>query len=252
MKFRAIEASKSKATHVTEQIVEVIKQGAYETGDKLPSEREIADQMKVSRTSVREALSALQILGIIESRAGTGTYIRKALSNTDTLSIAPVIHFVKKSEDLYGVWEARKELEMVLLKLAIERAKPEHVQELTESLDEMKEAMGEDDHVRFLDANLSFHLAIGRAAANLSLRNALLPLLEITTQQLLEEIGLGYEWQEVKACLQEHEDLVEAIRRKDHEKARKAMMRHFQSLVKYSKGRYPRGEKEPPGGGRNA
>ena len=81
MPFQEVGQAKKKATYVAEQIIDAIKQGAYQIGDKLPSERDIAKQMKVSRNSVREALSALQILGVIESRPGTGTYIRNSVKN---------------------------------------------------------------------------------------------------------------------------------------------------------------------------
>jgi len=71
-----------------------IKQGEYQIGDKLPSERDIAEQMKVSRNSVREALSALQIVGVIESRPGTGTYIRNNVM--DKANIDQAVTFVEK------------------------------------------------------------------------------------------------------------------------------------------------------------
>jgi len=95
MSFQEIKQAKTKGTYVAEQIMSAIEQGEYQIGDKLPSERAIAEQMKVSRNSVREALSALQKLGAIESRAGTGTYIRNGVKNK--FNIDQVVTLWKKA-----------------------------------------------------------------------------------------------------------------------------------------------------------
>lgn len=242
MPFREIELTKTKATYVAEQIIEAIEQGEYQIGNRLPSERLIAEQMKVSRNSVREALSALQILGIIESRAGDGTYIRNAVKKK--VNIDQLITFVEKSEDLFEVWEARKEIENSLVKLATARANQEDIGEVADTLEEMRKATLTKNNVRFLDANTAFHLSVARAASNLPLINALRPLLEITTQQLLEELELGYIWEEVEECLAGHEAILEAIRKHDRRAGAKAVRTHFDELEKYRRGRYPQEEKQ--------
>ena len=239
--FREIQQTKTKATYVAEQILGAIKQGEYQIGDKLPSERIIAEQTKVSRNSVREALSALQILGVIESRAGTGTYVRNGVKSK--VNIDQVVTFVEKSEDLFEVWEARKEIENSLVKFAIDRANKEDIDEIVGALDKMRNATLARDNVRFLDANTDFHLSVAKAASNLPLTNALRPLLEITTQQLLEELKLGYVWKDVEGCLAGHEAILEAIRKRDEEAGAKAVKAHFEDLQKYTRGRYPQEEK---------
>jgi len=242
MPFHEVEQAKKKATYVAEQIIDAMKQGEYEIGDKLPSERDIAEQMKVSRNSIREALSALQILGAIESRAGTGTYIRDNVKNK--VNIDRVISFVGKSEDLFKVWEARKEIENSLVKFAIERADKEDVDKIVGDLREMRKATLAKDNIGFLNANTDFHLSVAEAAGNLPLMNALRPLVEITTQQLLEELKLGYVWQEIEECLGGHEAILEAIQKLDEEAGAKAVKAHFEDLQKYTRGRYPQEEKQ--------
>jgi len=247
MPFHEVGQPKKKATYVAEQIIDAMKQGEYQIGDKLPSERDIAEQMKVSRNSIREALSALQILGAIESRAGTGTYIRTSVKNK--VNIDQVITFVGKSEDLFKVWEARKEIEDSLVKFAVDRANKEDIDEIVDALDKMRNATLARDNVRFLDANTDFHLSVAKAASNLPLTNALRPLLQITTQQLLEELKLGYVWQEVEECLTGHEAIVEAIQKHDRKAGAKAVTAHFDELEKYSRGRFPQEEKQGQEGG---
>ena len=242
MSFQEIKQAKTKGTYVAEQIMSAIEQGEYQIGDKLPSERAIAEQMKVSRNSVREALSALQILGAIESRAGTGTYIRNGVKNK--FNIDQVVTFVEKSEDLFKIWEARKEMENSLVKFAIERADKEDINKIVGDLREMRKATLAKDYVGFLDANTDFHISVAKAADNLPLMKALRPLLEITTQELLEELKLGYVWQEVEECFAGHEAILEAIQKHDRKAGAKAVTAHFDELEKYSRGRYPQAEKQ--------
>ncbi|MCK4394085.1 FadR family transcriptional regulator [Candidatus Bipolaricaulota bacterium] len=242
MPFQEVGQAKKKATYVAEQIIDAIKQGACQIEDKLPSERDIAKQMKVSRNSVREALSALQILGVIESRAGAGTYIRSSVKNN--ANIDQVVSFVKKSEDLFEVWEARKEIEDSLVKFAINRASKEDIDKIAGALAAMRKATLAEDYDGFLGANTDFHLSVGKAADNLPLMNALRSLLEITTQELLEELKLGYVWQEVEECFAGHEAIVEAIRKHDEKAGAKAVRNHFRDLGKYTRGRYPQEENQ--------
>lgn len=242
MSFQEINQVKTKGTYVAEQIMSAIEQGAYQIGDKLPSERDIAKQMKVSRNSVREALSALQILGVIESKPGTGTYIRNSVM--DKVNIDQVVTFVEKSEDLFEVWEARKEIEDSLVKFAIDRANKEDIDKIVDALAAMRKATLAKDNARFLDANTDFHLSVAKAAGNLPLTNALRPLVEITTQELLEELKLGYVWQEVEECLAGHEAIVQAIRKHDEKAGAKAVRNHFKDLKKYTRGRYPQEENQ--------
>ena len=242
MPFREVGQAKKKATYVAEQIIDAMKQGEYQIGDKLPSEREIAEQMKVSRNSIREALSALQILGAIESRPGTGTYIRNNVMNK--VNIDRVVTFVEESEDLFKVWEARKEIEDSLVKFAIDRANEGDIDEIADTLAAMHKATLAEDYDGFLGANTDFHLSVGKAADNLPLMNALRSLLEITTQELLEELKLGYVWQEVEECFAGHEAIVEAIRKHDEKAGAKAVRNHFRDLGKYTRGRYPQEENQ--------
>lgn len=242
MPFQEVAQAKTKATYVAEQIIAAIKQGEYQAGDRLPSERDIAEQMKVSRNSVREALSALQILGAIESRPGTGTYIHNSIM--DKVNIDQVVTFVKKSEDLFKIWEARKEIEDSLVKLAIDRANKEDIDKIADALAAMRKATLAEDYDGFLGANTYFHLSVAKAADNLPLMNALRPLLEITTQELLEELKLGYVWQEVEECFAGHKAILEAIQKHDRKAGAKAVTAHFDELEKYSSGRYPQEQKQ--------
>ena len=75
MPFKHIEEPKKKSVNVAEEIMRAIREGEFKPGENLPAERKMAAQMGVSRNSIREALSALQIVGMVESKAGSGNYV---------------------------------------------------------------------------------------------------------------------------------------------------------------------------------
>src|SRR6056297_2305135 len=109
MNFKKIEEPKRKSSSVAEQIIDAINRLEFALGDRLPSERRIAEQMDVSRNSVREALSALQVIEVVETKAGSGTYV-KNLPNE--VNITNALNMAQAGEDLLEVWEARREVEI--------------------------------------------------------------------------------------------------------------------------------------------
>ena len=234
MPFQEIAPRKTNAMYITEQIVSAIEQGEYPVGSQLPSERQIAAQMKVSRNAVREALRALQIIGIIEIKAGIGTYI--AGNNKKVIDLSKVVAFVEESKNLFEVWEARRELEVILAKLASMKATKDDIDNIAMSLDEMRADTAIADNVKYLEANRLFHLSVAEAAHNSVLMEALQPLIRVTNQQLLDELGLGYTWHKEKKDLDTHEAIFNAIRDHNSEMVAKSVKLHFDLLDKYRKG----------------
>ncbi len=234
MPFQEIAPRKTKAMYVAEQILATIKQGEYPVGSQLPPERRIAEQMKVSRNSVREALRALQIIGIIESKAGTGTYVSG--NGERGIDLSRVVAFVEGSKDLFEIWEARQELETSLAKLASTKAKKSDLRNISTALEEMRTDSAIADNARYLEANRIFHLSVAEAAHNFVLMEALQPLIKATSQQLLDEIDLGYTWQKEQKDLDTHKEIFVAIRNHDSDGVCKAIKRHFTLLDKYRKG----------------
>src|ERR671930_2747327 len=92
--------------HIVDQIHALIREGRWSPGDQIPPERELAERFRVSRTSVREALRALEMQGIIESRQGGGTFIRS--SNTEALVGPLVAAILSGRRELAEVLEVRQ------------------------------------------------------------------------------------------------------------------------------------------------
>lgn len=238
MPFKKIE-SKKKSTYVAEQIIDAIKAGEYVGGDKLPSEREITQLMRVSRNSVREALSALQIIGVVESQAGEGTYVstKNSIESRIRINEKQLLTLVEEGADLLEIWKAREGIETCLASLAISRASSKGKEKVELILDGMQKATNSKNYEVYLNKNLDFHLAIADLANNPPLRKALGSLLKVAQQILkfLGDIERGYVEEHIERSYTIHEDIFKAIQSCDKSAIDKAMKLHFKELIDYLK-----------------
>ena len=121
---RAIDVELIKSTRIYEEIVRQIKsmitEGRLKSGDQLPPERDLAEKFLVSRTSVREALRALEPLGLVEIRPGEGTFVREVSIESLIQPLALVM--VSQREAIGELFEARRLLEPMIAGLAASRA----------------------------------------------------------------------------------------------------------------------------------
>lgn len=157
------------ATEIARRLVEFLLAGGVEPGDRMPSERALAEAFGVGRSAMREALKALTLIGLLEVRHGDGTYLKKA----DSALLPQVIEWglllgERRTMDLV---EARQKIETVIAGLAAERRTAEDVEDLRRLLARM-EAM-DRDHAGFVDADVAFHLKLAEAAGNTALREIL-------------------------------------------------------------------------------
>ncbi len=224
MAFQRIE-TKRKSVHVAEQIAEAIRLKAYRMGDRLPPERVIAEQMGVSRPSVREALSALQLVGVLETRPGDGTYVVRGLDRREA-----AISLLEAEESPVDALEARRVLERAIVQMAATRATPQGLEAVARALDSLRLAAGLRDYEAFAAANGPFHLAIVRMAANDLLERAVHPLIDVMQHQLAQELrrreyapdGAFFD-----AMTRVHADVYQALAAGDASRAVEAMDRHF-------------------------
>lgn len=231
MPFEKVEEPKKRSSYVAEQIIEAINNGDYHLGDRLPSERQIAEQMGVSRNSVREALSALQIVEVVETKAGSGTYIKSSASE---INVNQALTIAKESEDLLEVWEARREVEMSLARLALLRADREELDQLHMILDNMSQAISENDYEQYLQTNESFHMAIADFASNAYLKNALEALLDVTKEHLLKSMVNNYS-EYMNQSYEAHKKIFKVIAQGKESKVPKVINDHFRELGGYLK-----------------
>ncbi|HVN32857.1 MAG TPA: FadR/GntR family transcriptional regulator [Thermoanaerobaculaceae bacterium] len=153
-------------TRLSDQVVEhfrrLIEDGRLRAGERLPTERELATLLGVSRQSVRAGLQALGALGLIEARRGAGTFLTNGppVLESEGLRLQAVLHGVARAE----MFEARRLLEVGVARLAAERASPEQVVAICHEVMEMFASASEPQ--RFLVHDVRFHRAVARASGN--------------------------------------------------------------------------------------
>ncbi len=225
--FQKIE-TKRKSVHVAEQIADAIRQKAYQAGDRLPPERVIAEQMGVSRPSVREALSALQLVGVLETRPGDGTYVVKGLDRRDA-----VVSLLEEHESPVEALEARRVLERAIVQMAATHATPQSLDDASTALDALRLAASVRDYEAFALANGPFHMAIVRMAGNELLERAVGPMIDVMQQQLAREMRrkeYAHGGDFFNAMLEVHVDIYHALKDGSAARAAEAMDRHFDMI----------------------
>lgn len=233
-----MDPSKRKSALVAERILEAIRRGEFRPGSRLPSERSIAEQLRVSRGVVREALSALQIAGVLVIRAGDGAFVREAPATSSDRALALLQHSAGPLE----IWEARRELEVAVAGLALEKAvlgRPEgapvelEASALGSAFQEMARCTEAGDVAAYLEANRAFHLGLARLTENSVLIRVMEQLLELTDHVLTRHLTELYLNQGLEASLSKHRAIYEALRKGDEQALRTAVRRHFDELERF-------------------
>jgi GntR family transcriptional repressor for pyruvate dehydrogenase complex len=206
--------------HIVDQIRQLIREGRWSPGDQIPPERELAERFRVSRTSVREALRALEMQGVIESRQGGGTFIRTA----DTEALVPPLAaaILRGRRELAEVLEVRELIEPGIARLAALRATAEHVTELEQILERQRACVASDQP--FIDEDTAFHDTLAQAADNhilLRLHNVILDVLRESRQTYLHVPDRP------QMSLRGHEAILGAVRAHDGEAAYQASLAHI-------------------------
>ena len=234
-----------KSTRIYEEIVRQVKQliaeGKLKSGDQLPPERDLAEKFMVSRTSVREALRALQSRGLLEIRAGEGTFVRDISVETLIEPLALVI--LPHREAVGELFEARRLLEPAIAALAARRATPEDIAEMARILEEQSKEIAQGRTGLSQDA--AFHGAMAASAHNRAISRidgALMDLLTQSREESLHTPGRPTRSHE------DHQRILEAIRRRDEVGAHRAVLDHLtavERLVMGTQGSRAPGATEP-------
>lgn len=208
------------SNEVAQVLLTYLLRGDYKPGQRLPSERALADALGVGRSVIREALKSLTLLGLIQVRPGDGTYLRDR--GSDFLPASFEWGLLLGDRQVHDVIEARRELEVVLAGLAAERRTDEEVEELRALLARMKSA---PDKPSFVEADVAFHLKIAEAA-----RNPILQQMLGSTQSLLRAwvLRVVESQGDTAPSYREHTPVFAAIAAQDTEAARAAIRSHLQ------------------------
>jgi GntR family transcriptional regulator, transcriptional repressor for pyruvate dehydrogenase complex len=211
------------------QIAEKVKLGELHQGDRLPSERELASQMRISRPTVREAIRTLTEAGVLEVRRGQsgGAFVRTELVPRELLRT----RFEIRVGEVAGVLEARRLLEPRVAQLAAVHAADEDFTAMKATIERQRELARAEDFLSeedlFLALDLKFHLAMARATRNstvVSLMRSLFRRLEIARDMAVHGETVP-EW-----TIEVHERTLDAIRAADFDAIEEAMDEHLSQL----------------------
>jgi len=228
MPFHSIEPRRLYR-QIADQIRGLIKSGEFPAGSRLPPERDLARQLGVSRPSVREALIALEVEGMVEVRIGSGIYV---LAGSDTLAV----NGPDATAGPFELLRARYVIESECAALAAKSAKKAHVHALEDALTEMDRDLA--DGRQPLPADRLFHLRIAEATGNGALVAVVKMLWEERMGPLYKQLEHHYDapglWH---AAIAEHRGVLKAIVARDGALARTMMQRHLnQAYKRFSKG----------------
>jgi len=212
--------SQRRFEQVAEQISKFIKKGKIKSGERLPPERELAKQLEVSRPTVREAMIALEISGLVEVRVGSGIYVLD--TSHQSLKIGNAITFMGPSP--LDLLEARQEIETANVALAAQRIEKDCLEQLEQALEKMLL-----ENMEGAGADREFHLLIAKATGNSVLETVTANLWDQQQNspmwtKLLEQIKV----RKLHTIVQDdHNKLLDCLRRKDSEEAQVIMREHL-------------------------
>jgi GntR family transcriptional repressor for pyruvate dehydrogenase complex len=208
---------------VFSQIHQLIREGRFKARDQLPSERELAETFKVSRTSVREALRALESRGLIVSRNGMGNFVADLPVDSLVGPLAKML--IDEKEALADVFEMRKLIEPHIAALAAERATDRDIAQLKRIVAKQTEAVSQGE--TGVDADAELHLCISRATQNQALQKLVSGLMEMLSRSREESLQTA---ERRKASIDTHRKIIAAIEKHDGIKARNEMKFHIEQV----------------------
>ena len=205
---------------VVQRIKELLAHGELRAGSRLPPERELAEMLRISRPSLRTALKALSVMGIIRAKPGAGTYIAESLPEifNEPMHFMTLIHGIS-DEDLF---EARKIIESGLAELAAERASDADLATLEIELSGMRERLGDPEG--FLKHDVAFHQAVAQAADNLVMSGGMETISQLLYHVRRQTVAGADDLEE---ALNWHERIYQAIRDRDPLQAKTVIAAHL-------------------------
>lgn len=205
---------------VFEQMKQLILSNEWKPGDKLPAENELANMFGVSRITVRQELQKLNIMGLVETRLGSGTYVRDADIGNTMRELVPTAYL---SSSLDQIMEFRRIIDSESARLAARRATEEDLEELREINCDMIDRYDKGDLEGFARKDSEFHFAIGKMTGNplLTKTNEILQdVLQSSMVELIEQRG-------VERAIKYHTLIVEALAGHDEGRAVELVRKHL-------------------------
>ncbi|MEP7172069.1 MAG: FadR/GntR family transcriptional regulator [Aestuariivirga sp.] len=207
---------------VARRIQQMLLDGAFNAGDRIPSQRVLSDQFSVSRASLREALLTLETLGVIKTEPGRGTFVTAGRSETN----GGLKWRYSDSFAMAEVFETRVMLEGQIVENAATVIRPDALAALRVATDEMEQFWAAGDRLANVEADLRFHRTIAQCCTNRMLQ-ALYETVHILLAETQRQPIPRTKPSRMHASVAEHRDVIAALATGDGKAARLAMHRHI-------------------------
>jgi len=208
---------------VFEQLKELIFRGKLKPGDRLLTERDMADSMKVSRTTIRNAIGRLVTMGFVEHRQGKGTFVAVPDPKTGNPFAAAMN---AQDTTIYDLLEVRMGLECVAAALAAKRADSKDIQAMEQSLEEMEKEIRAGR--LGTEADTSFHMAVAYATKNQLHIQVMKNFYDYLFQGIMESLRFLYENpKNIQLILKQHTAIMTAVINRDPDGAYQGMRQHI-------------------------
>ena len=219
--FFPIKTSKI-SDEVYKQIVSLISNGQLKPGDKIPSEREMASELGISRQSIREALNRAEVMGLIEVRQGEGSFILSSVREPLKPPLTVIIE--KEAEKIFEFLEIRKLIEGWCAEKAALEATGEELDDMKEILDKMKQVVSKDKQWEALD--LKLHLSIAKATHNV-IAIHIMDALKVNFSLFFKFTKSMPSSEMLDVLWQHHYEIIDALSRQDPKLAKQKVVDHL-------------------------
>ena len=212
---------------VFEQMKSLLIDGTWRSGDKLPSENELSDAFGVSRMTIRQAMQKLKALGLLETRIGSGSYVREPSPEDSLNDLIPLMYIGSPSQ--LHVFQFREMIDSESVRIATPIASDKHIERLENILEQMKKASKEDNKEAFSNYDFKFHMTIVKLTENPMIIKAYEILLNVLTDSMDSVI----EKMKYKPALDFHKRIIDAIKARDEVLAEQLMHEHIKHNYSY-------------------
>jgi GntR family transcriptional repressor for pyruvate dehydrogenase complex len=212
---------------VFNQLKDLLIEGEWAQGEKMPSENELADMFGVSRITVRQALQKLVTLGLVETRLGEGSFVKRLELGQSMDALIPTMFLGNHSN--IQIFEFRQMLDSEAVALAAKKADAEDITALNVILDKMKASKESNDVKKFAEYDLKFHFKIVEITQNALLIRTNVILQELLMLSMIEVVEhMGFD-----SGIKYHEEILKAIRNHDSKEAMRLMRKHISGNIRY-------------------
>lgn len=210
-------------TKVVRELISMLAGGIYKDGDRLPSERQLSEKFNVSRGTIRNAISDLEKIGIVEIRPGSGTYVHKFSFKGLPAAILPLDISKATLDDIVL---ARESIELPAMELACKKITDAEIAQIEGLTGEMERAV--DDLPVFMELDMAFHYGIVRAGKNPVLATALEAIAEYHKFSQVftglyegaEDVAMGF-----------HKKMLQALKDRDPVAGKSIMKKHLDNML---------------------